>query len=139
MFRRRQNGLAGERSSPNIDVSFPLNGKFTLTLDCEWLLKPDTNRPGIHISKIAEEAAEHLQLDSLLSVPILNQVKMKMFHTCGRIEFEEGSCLVTLWGTGDWFVERYRENGKSARYEKLERDTKEDWAEPDATLLLVLD
>jgi len=138
MSSRLQNGTAGESSSPNIDAPPLLNGKFTLTLECLWLLKPDANRPGIYTSKTAEEAAEDLQLPSLLLIRILNQIKIKLIHICGRIEFEEGSCIRTLLSIGDWFAERYQENGKSVRYESLERGTEEDWAEPDATLILFI-
>ncbi|CAN9468936.1 unnamed protein product [Alternaria alternata] len=128
-----------ERSLDNIDVPYSSNGKFTLNLDCDQLLKPDTNRPGIYTSKSAEEVVEHLQLSTLLPVPILNQIKIKMFHTCGPIEFDEGSCLRALWSIGDWFVEQFQEIGKSARYEKSDRGREEDWADPDARLLVVLD
>lgn len=135
-----QNLLNGsERSLANIDVPYSSNGKFTLNLDCEQLLKPDMNRPGIYTSKSAEEVVEHLQLSTLLPVPILNQIKIKMFHTCGPIEFDEGSCLRALWSIGDWFVEQFQETGESARYEKSNRGREEDWAHPDATLLVILD
>jgi hypothetical protein len=153
MPRRHRDGIAGEhssangqnwlngsqRSSDNINAPYSTNGKFTLNLGCEQLLKPDISRPGIYTSKLAEEVVEHLQLSTLLLVPILNQLKIKMFHTCGQIDFDEGSCLRALWSIGDWLVEQFQETGKSARYEKSNRSREDYWADPDATLLVILD
>lgn len=128
-----------EHSIAHVDVPFSSKGKFTLNLDCERLLKPDMTRPGIYTSKSADEVVQNLQLITLLSVPILDQIKIKMFHTCGPIEFDEGSCLRALWSVGDWFMEQYQGVGKSARYKKFNRAAEEDWADPDATLLVIID
>ena len=144
MHRRHENGIASQdkiaagRRSPPANTPNSLNGKFTLTLDCSSLLTPDASRSGVYTSKSAEEVVNELELESLIPVSLLNQIKFKLFHTCGQIEFEEGSCLRTLWGVGDWFVERYAENGKPAQYEKLNRGINDDFSEPDATLILNL-
>ena len=145
MHRRHEDGIASQykiaagRRPPTAYTPNSLNGKFTLTLDCSLLLTPDASRPGVYTSKSTDEVVNELELESLIPVSLLNQIKLKLFHTCGQIEFEEGSCLRTLWGVGDWFVERYRENGKPAQYEKLTRGIDDDFSEPDATLIVNLD
>ncbi|CAI6342376.1 unnamed protein product [Periconia digitata] len=117
----------------------PAQGKFTLRIDCDGLLVSDPNRPGILTSKPAAEAALYFRLETLLTAPIMQQIKIKCFHVCGEVESDEGACLVTLWGVGDWLVEQYRQAGKSASYEKWTRESAEDWNDPDILLTVFID
>ncbi|KAF2014287.1 hypothetical protein BU24DRAFT_212600 [Aaosphaeria arxii CBS 175.79] len=117
----------------------PPTGKYVLSLDCEELLKLSTNRPGIYVAKTVDELMQHLQLEALIAVPILHEIKIKMFHTCGPVELQEGSCLRALTGIGAWLVSRYEEFGKPARCEpEVDVDTR-DWADPDAILQVFID
>ncbi|KAF2175860.1 hypothetical protein K469DRAFT_755980 [Zopfia rhizophila CBS 207.26] len=134
----RDNDTATADPRSSAIVQAPLYGKFTLTIDCDGLLKPDVNRPGIFTSRSADEAVQYYQLSTLLMVPILGQIKIKCFHTCGPVEFDANACLTTLWSVGDWFVEQYRAIGKSVQYENSTDGRGEDWAEPDATLIVFI-
>ena len=117
----------------------PTKGSFTLIIDCDGLLMPDPNRPGIFKSKPAAEAALHFRLEKLLTVPTIQQIKIKCFHVCGEVELDEGACLVTPWGIGDWFVDQYRQVGKSAYYEKWVKESADDWIDPDILLTVFID
>lgn len=138
MSRSLPNGSLSQRSLLPTNPSHDLYRKFTLTLDCDILLKPDVNRPGIYTSKSAEEAVESVQLHPLLLLPTLDQIKIKLFH-CGQVELQEGACLETLKAVGDWFVGRYRDKGKSARYEISNRGRADEWSEPDAILSVTIE
>ncbi|KAF2259053.1 hypothetical protein CC78DRAFT_83942 [Lojkania enalia] len=117
-----------------------LLGKLTLSLDCELLLKPSPDRPGTFMPRSVDEVAEELHFATLLSVPVLDSIKIKLFHTCGPIEFEEGTCLRALWAFCDWFKEAYAMQGRAVRCEKVARDSRnEDWTDPDATLTVNID
>lgn len=100
---------------------------------------PDVNRPGVFMSKSGDDAAQYFQLNSLLVVPILQHIKIKCFHTCGPIEFDEDACLTTLWSIGDWLVAQYQVIGKTVRYDKETDGRGGDWSEPDATLLVYIE
>ncbi|PVH92877.1 hypothetical protein DM02DRAFT_260177 [Periconia macrospinosa] len=121
------------------DGQIPAKGNFTLSIDCDGFLMPDPNRPDIFKSKPAAEAALYFRLETLLTVPTIQQIKVKCFHVCGEVELDEGACLVTPWGIGDWFVDQYRQGGKSAYYEKGTRDSAEDWNDPDILLTVFID
>lgn len=114
-------------------------GNFTLSIDCDGLLMPDSNRPGMFKLKPAAEAALYFQLETLLTVPIIQKIKVKCFHVCGKVELDECACLATPWGIGDWFVDQYRQAGKSACYEKWTRDGEKDWNDPDILLTVFID
>ncbi|KAL5400417.1 hypothetical protein PMIN03_012394 [Paraphaeosphaeria minitans] len=111
-------------------------GKFTLAIDCDGLLMPDANRPGIFTSKSAEDAAQSFHLSTLLTVHTLYKIKIKCFHTCGPIEFDEGSCLRTLTSMGDWLVNHYRGMERSARYETWTNGRGGEWSDPDMVLII---
>jgi len=99
---------------------------------------PDSNRPGIFKSKPAAEAALYFRLDTLLTVPMIRQIKVKCFHVCGKVEFNECACLATPWGIGDWFVDQYRQSGKSVYYEIWTRDSEKDLNDPDILLTVFI-
>ncbi|KAL1598037.1 hypothetical protein SLS60_008525 [Paraconiothyrium brasiliense] len=111
-------------------------GKFSLAIDCDGLLQPDTNRSGLFTSKSAEEAAQYFCLSSLLPVSTLYKIKIKCIHTCGPIEFDEGSCLRTLTSMGDWLVAQYRDTERTAQYETWTNGRQGDWSEPDMVLIV---
>ena len=100
---------------------------------------PDVNRPGIFTSKPADDAVQFLHLNTLFMIRTLYKIKIKGFHTCGPIEFDEGACLHTLHNIGDWFVEQYRGIEKPAQYETWTNGREGDWSDPDMVLLVTLD
>ena len=73
-------------------------------------------------------------VETIIPVPMIEQIKIKCVHVCGPIEFDEGACLASLWGIGDWFVDQYQTAGKSAKYEKWVNSRTGDWADPDVVL-----
>lgn len=121
------------------DDQIPAKGNFTLSIDCDGLLMPDPNRPGMLKSKPAAEAALYFRLETLLMVPMIQQIKLKCFHVCGEVEYDECACLATPWGIGDWFVDQYRQAGKSVYYEKWTRGSEKDWNDPDILLTVFID
>lgn len=136
--RNGDNGATMATPEAITDRSFGW-GKFTLIIDCDGLLTPDVNRPDIFISKSAEEAAQFFHLSTLLAVRTLYRVKIKCLHTCGSIEFDEGSCLRTLTGVGDWLVAQYRGMDRSARHETWTNGREGDWSDPDMVLIVCID
>ncbi|KAJ4290985.1 hypothetical protein N0V90_010181 [Kalmusia sp. IMI 367209] len=135
---RQRNGSDGiNPSSPGTATDRNMGrGKFTLAIDCEGLLMPDDSRPGIFTSKSAEDVAQFFHLSNLLAVQTLYKIKIKCFHTCGPIEFDEGSCLHTLVSVGDWFVAQFGGLEKSARYETWTNGRESDWSDPDMVLIV---
>lgn len=113
-------------------------GKLKLTVECDGLLMLDVNSPGHFISKPTVEAAQDFQLETLLAVPLIHQIKIKYFHVCGSMDVEKDACLVALWAIGDWFVDRYRTVGKSAKYKKWTISRAGDWGDPDAVLTILV-
>lgn len=114
-------------------------GHITLKIDCDGLLMHDPNRPGIFKSKPAAEAALYFRLETLPGTSIIQKIKIKCFHVCGEVDVEEGACLVTLWGIGDWLVDQYQQVGESAYYEKWVKETMGEWTDPDVLLTLFID
>lgn len=112
--------------------------KFTLTVDCDGLLKPKVHQSDICTSKSADEAVSFFQLDTVMAIPDLDQLKVRCFHTCELLQIEGHACLEALWSIGDWFETKYQPLGKSVRCEHLTEKHMIDWTEPDATLVVFI-
>lgn len=131
-----ENDASGAGSDGLEVVQARMNGKFTLSTECYGLLTPDMEKEATFTSKSGEEAARYFHLDTLLVIPTIDQIRIKCFDTCGRIDVQDESCLTTLWRVGDWFVEQYHAIEKSAHYEKVTDGKGRDWTQPDATLIV---
>lgn len=116
-----------------------VNGKFTLTIDCTVLLKASSSNPDFYEGQSAEEMAQHFQLDSLTQLPIVDQIKVKMFHTCGFVDFMDAACMYTLWSLADWIMAQYQNKGKRVEIERKGDGRGRDWAEPDAYFVITVD
>ncbi|KAF2272699.1 uncharacterized protein EI97DRAFT_203522 [Westerdykella ornata] len=66
-------------TAPALTSSPATNSKFTLTIDCDGLLKPSQLAPNTFVTKTAVEAAEYYQLPFLLAIPMLQEIKIKCF------------------------------------------------------------
>lgn len=111
----------------------------TISVDCEDILKPDTETVGTYTFQSGSEAMEHLQLHHLIYLPILSQIKIKLIHTCGSLIVKGEPCLQALWNVGDKLAELYTASGRAARYERWTNKRSKDWLEVDAKVVVYLD
>jgi hypothetical protein len=140
-------------SSPNIirpdrlaSPQYSVFGKFTLRINCDEFLLPTTSssssshnqKPNV-TSMSVDQAVACFHLDSLLAIPIMQELKIKCFHTCGLFDLEEDSCLSTLWEVAEWFVQQYRAVGKEAECYASTEGRGADWAEPDVEVVIFID
>lgn len=116
-----------------------VHGKMTLSIECDQLLKHDPKNEGTYISRSGEDVAQDLQLETLLNVPLIDEIKIKCFHVCGTVNVQGQACLTTLWSIGDWMLGKYRAVGKSAQCERVGVTEGRDWTEADATLFIYVD
>lgn len=109
-----------------------VNGKFTLTIDCTVLLQPSRSNPDFYVGQSTEALVEHFQLGQLTQLAIIDQVKVKMYHTCGFVDFVDVACMHTLWHLADWIMAQYQNRGKRVEIDRKGDGRGRDWAEPDA-------
>ena len=119
-------------------VQNPVERKLTLTIDCCELLTPDINKPGNFTSKPTVDAVSYFQLDAIVGIPFIHEIKIRCFHVCGSIEVDEDVCLVGLWNIGDWFTDLYRAADKPVEYKKWMNSRTGDWADADAVLTVFI-
>lgn len=115
------------------------HAKITISVDCEDILKPDTEKIGTYTFQSGSEAVEHLQLQYLVDLPILSQIKIKLIHTCGFLELNGEACLQGLWNLGERLAELYKASGRSATCERWTSERTRDWLEVDAKVVVYLD
>lgn len=137
MHEGRDDSTAAEAGNLTI-FERRVHRKFTLTTDCDGLLKLAKDRPGTYISKSADEIISYYKLDALMTVDALDLIKVKCFHSCEHMEIHQDACLKALWSIGDWLAERYRVLGKAVHCEHLTDGHGTDWAEPDAKLIVTI-
>jgi hypothetical protein len=143
-------------SSPNIlrpdrlaSPQYSVFGKFTLRINCDEFLLPTTSssssssshnkKPNSVTPMSVDQAVSCFQLDSLLAIPIMQELKIKCFHTCGLFDLEEDLCLSTLWGVAEWLVQQFRAVGKEAECYASTEGRGADWAEPDVEVVIFID
>jgi hypothetical protein len=141
-------------SSPNIlrpdrlaTPQYSVFGKFTLRINCDEFLLPTTSssssshnkKPNSVTLMSVDQAVACFQLDSLLAVPIMQELKIKCFHTCGLFDLEKDACLEPLWGIAEWFIKQYRAVGKEAECHASTEERRVDWVEPDVEVVIFID